>query len=289
MGNNFTQVTKGFCEGTIYGHPPEYLNSVTSLCITLFGAVGLFGSINADIPAKILYAGMVFNGIGSFGYHWTNYMGWRYLDEYSMLLIALGGFISILVNISHKLKLGRNTNLQSGIHNAYKNALYGTLFLITVAYIVISCTLDAIGNIDAFRVLFGSFLLLAVISFIIIGRDSHITYDPLTDSYTTMPEYILKYNRMGLIIIVVASLMWLISELLCGVNNFGWVRYVPGHAIWHIGLGIGGFYLMQFSVYINAGQFGDKHCAEFITSGWYYKLLPRVDYRYLHESLEYII
>lgn len=287
MGNNFDKTINGFCEGTIYGHPPEYLNSFTSIFITIVGAIGLFGSINTDICAKILYSGMVVNGIGSFGYHWTNYMGWRYLDEFSMLLIVLGGFISILVSVSQKFNIGKRVN--APLKQFYSNAIYSVLFLVIITHSVASFTLDTLDNVIGFRILFGSFLLITAISFIIISRDNKIIYNSLTNEYDAIPKYIIRYNYIGIITITIASLMWMISELLCGVANFEWIKYIPGHAIWHIGLAIGGFYLVQYNAYVNATYFGDKHCAEFITSTWYYKLLPRVDYRYLQESFEYII
>ena len=92
-----------FCENKILGSP-EYINSVTSIVIILFGIYGF--SKKNDIFIDIIYGLLIITGIGSTGYHFTGNIGWPLFDEIPMIISI---FVSIIyvdkIQKSNKFKL----------------------------------------------------------------------------------------------------------------------------------------------------------------------------------------
>lgn len=103
-----------FCESKLYGGSPEYINSFTSLFLTYYGFKGLINNYNTNIPIKMLYVSLFICGFSSFGFHWTGVIGWAFLDQFSMVLIALSSLIAmtseIIGSYKHINSLEENSN-----------------------------------------------------------------------------------------------------------------------------------------------------------------------------------
>lgn len=255
MNNSFDTPTYGFCEGTIYGHPPEYMNSFTSLFLTLTGLFGLFASKNTNLFGKIFFSSIAFNGIGSFGYHWTNYFGWRFMDEFSMVIISLSSLVPIISCIIEKI----SKNI------AFISVMQSISILGIVSFVTMTLVGDALDYVVFFRVLFGMFLFFGVVGIIsLIYMNSNID------------RKIIRYSYIGLLLAVFSSVMWSISEILCNNESFHWIKYIPGHAMWHIGLSFSAYYLAQFVIYLSADS--TNYRPEFLNDKWYTKILPVVNY-----------
>jgi hypothetical protein len=254
MWSEFDRLTYGFCEGTIYGHPPEYINSFTSLPLTIVGLIALFASNNTHIVSKLFYASLTVSGIGSFGYHWTNSFGWRLIDEFSMIMISLSSLLSVTTCLVNKL-----------VPFKRRSIVYNVMVLAIVLDLILTLVFDALDHVNIFRLQFGAFMFvvaIGVMCLIFLNRN--------------IDRGILLYSYIGLILLVFSSSMWLTVELLCDNPNLYWIKYFPGHPLWHIGLSFGAYYLGQFIAYLIASDMGCQ--ANFITDTWYRKLLPVVNY-----------
>lgn len=251
----FNDLTHGFCERELYGgNPPEYINSLTALFLTFAGLIGLFASNNTNSFNKIFYACFVLNGIGSFSYHWTNFLGWRYIDEFSMIILSMSALASI-------------TNcLINRIFSKFISHIFSISSIVIIFYSIIILVIDSLDDISTFRIGFGLFLLIITIEILIlILLNKNINLK------------ILMYPCIGLFLIAISCVMWCITELLC--YRYSLIKYIPGHAIWHIGLSFGGYYIAQFIGYISANDL--NYYPYFITDTWFNKLYPILNYELL--------
>lgn len=73
---NFFKYDHSFCEAKLWGKAPEYVNSFTSLFISLVGLYGIKVNKHSNNYVFLLYSALIINGIMSFFYHWTNQIGW---------------------------------------------------------------------------------------------------------------------------------------------------------------------------------------------------------------------
>ena len=250
MGTTFDTLTHGFCEGELHG-VPEYVNSFTSLALTFSGLIGLFGSDNSNTKTKLIFSFLAFNGIGSFGYHWTNYLGWRLMDEISMLLLAQVAIISIMDGLIRLLKI--DSEIKKYI--IYSGYLLSSF--ITIMLIIATIFDDEL----VFRIGFG--FILAIIFF---GTGLILKYDQLSI------EIIKKTTVIGLVIMLCSSLLWIFSEGLCSVVV--WIKYFPGHGLWHLGLAIGGYMIINYYTFILAQNYGKSPVISYGYLGIMY-----IDYR----------
>jgi hypothetical protein len=100
---NFYDIDHHFCEGNILGMP-EILNSFTSIIFSLFGIYGLFNNKNDNTSfinnstsfiTNFIYSTFIVIGIGSFGFHWTEQIGWALMDEIPMIVSIFIGTLYI--------------------------------------------------------------------------------------------------------------------------------------------------------------------------------------------------
>ena len=77
---DFNLVDHSFCEYNIYGKPPEYFNSYSSLILS---CIGLFGLLNYKGIYYVhnIYGALIMNGLTSFLYHYTNKIGWGLISK----------------------------------------------------------------------------------------------------------------------------------------------------------------------------------------------------------------
>jgi|688.fasta_scaffold636759_1 hypothetical protein len=217
----FNSYDHDFCEASIYNTGSEYINSISALFISFIGMFGLYYNTDYSDNIAMLYYSLIINGITSCIYHHTHYIGWGLLDRYSMIYISTycyNIFISLLFTnnlfITHLLRLG------------------------IVTYLTILSTTAGLHNELMFNNLFGFFLgtiLLFLIS--------------LRMKYQNLPKIIFYYGLKGITLISVAGISWIITENLC--NTYPIMKYLFGHAIWHIAVSLGGYYISLIPIYLS--------------------------------------
>lgn len=211
-----------FCELTLYESPPEYVNSYTSLFLSL---VGLFGFLmnpqNHDV--NLIYSAFVANGLTSFLYHYTNQIGWGLMDRFSMVMIATSCY-NVFIKLLEFKKIGY-------FHNLLRCAnMWITIYLLTVT---------GLHNEYLFNILFGCFLTSLFVLMIFLE---------LYKSKLDIPQQILKYGWKGVLLILCAGIFWIVTENLCSYHFI--IKYLFGHAFWHIGVGLGGYYITLIPLYL---------------------------------------
>jgi hypothetical protein len=55
------------------------------------------------------------------------------------------------------------------------------------------------------------------------------------------PSAIKKYAWIGAVLLLSSGSIWILSERFCSIP---WVKYLFGHAIWHVGVSLGGYLLL---------------------------------------------
>lgn len=204
-GLNFTSFDHSFCEKQLWHI--EYLNSFSSLFISAIGFWG-FRFPHSSPSITLVYVALFLNGIGSFGYHWTNQIGWGLIDRMTMILISI-------------------SSIQIGLETVFRNKF---IFVLSQAYITSLLVVCALQYDDLFNILFGLFLVTLLLYVRTVQIKNLAEY-----------EYIRK-GYLGILFIVIAGLSWIITEKYCHE-----LKYVPGHAIWHIAISYGGHLILQLS------------------------------------------
>ena len=234
---SFNDYRFNFCESKIYRGSPEYINSFTSLFLSYYGFKGLINNHHTNIPLKMLYVSLFICGFSSFGFHWTGNIGWAFLDQFSMVLIALSSLIAmtseIINSYKHVKTLKENSNNMT------------IMLLLIVIYILLIITFNSLGNDIIFNFLFALFLLSSIL-FIPITK--YVTHRELI----TNCNLIYKYGIIAIVCLISSMLIWIITESLC--DTISWMKYFQGHAIWHFGTGYGGYLLGTYILFLNENR-----------------------------------
>jgi hypothetical protein len=208
---NFNYFDHSFCEATIYGSAPEYVNCVSSLFLSLFGFYGLFYT-NKNNNINNIYSALIVNGISSFMYHFNNQIGWGLLDRFSMILIAIPCF-----NIATDMII---------LNKIIKEII--RLFI--TIYLSVLMTYTGLHQEFVFNILFGFYLASLGIFILVIKK---------YNKYYNIPKRIIKHSLLGLLLIFLAAAFWILTEKLCG--HYSFIKYMHGHAFWHCGVSYGGY------------------------------------------------
>lgn len=203
-----------FCESRLNNNnPPEILNSYSSLIISFIPY--FFNHPHFDQLIHIKYL-LIFNGIGSFIYHY--YLNWlgKHLDEISMIMMNYYG-LNFLLDI-FLIKKFNNLSYDGILINTVKQAnLYVMIILITINTFI---KYDYL-----FPITFGIYILITVLFIILNG-------------------IIYKYNlikiRNFLGISLIGAFFWILSELYC--NNIT----MYGHVIWHLCFPLGFYKIINY-------------------------------------------
>jgi hypothetical protein len=218
--NLFTTKLGGFCESLIFGGPPEYINSITSLIMTIVGFFGIYNNKHSCQNMYMMFSAMFFNGFASFLYHATAFYGWGIFDAVTMILIAVYGVNSALENIIYLYKFN------------HQNIMFNLVPCIYFTFMIVS---PAVNYDELFRILFAGFLIFILIILLLIhnklehikGLDHRLLHD--------------AYKGVGHI--ALAGFCWIGTEIYC--NSFWFVRYIPGHPVWHLFVSYGGYQVAQ--------------------------------------------
>jgi hypothetical protein len=236
----FNNIDHHFCEGNILG-VPEVLNSFTSLIFSFFGIYGLFNKNreklyiinNNQFIIDLVYSIFVTIGIGSFGYHWTQYIGWALMDELPMIVSIFIGLLYIeycnfLLNNIHD-----NNNNNNNLN--YKITI---IFLTFIMFYFI--TINPINYYrKLFPIVFGCVLILFSYKFINLINNFDKKFN----------KNILLYGNQQLIIICIAGLIWSFTETICKYNNN--LFLLLGHPLWHFFMAYGFYNIIQIIYYIS--------------------------------------
>jgi hypothetical protein len=212
----FTGPDHPFCEFYIYNKAPEYINATTSLMLVFYGMKGLLMFRKAVSHQRMLYMAFLVNGLTSCMYHSTNWIGWGLMDRFSMLLIAWNCYMLFLE------VLRAHTRIWAPLLDCMR-------FGITM-YMTVMMTIAGLHNEPLFDTLFGTFLgsLILVLGMVSCMRRTF----PLSSS-------ILKDGWKGVGYIGMAGAAWILTEKWC--LSYVVLKYVMGHAVWHVGVSYGGF------------------------------------------------
>ena len=215
--------THNFCESRLNEFKsPEIWNSYSALVISIIPF--LFKTPLAHELINVKYL-LIFNGIGSFIYHY--YLNWlgKHLDEISMILCNYFG-INYLLNIyflNNKLKKNKKDFLKT----------------INLYFCVLFTSLNTLPNLDyLFPNLFAVYLIPTI----------YLIYY-ICNNFDINKHFI--YFSLGTSSIGVVS--WIISENYC--TEF--TKY--GHVIWHLLFPFGFYRVIDYL----DGKF-NKNCTDFI-------------------------
>jgi len=224
---DFFQFDHSFCEAKIYGGPPEYINSITSLFISYMGYYALKNNDHLNNDIYLLYAALFLNGFVSCAYHWTNYLGFGLLDRFSMVLIAYPAVCACFKELGHLY----NINMNIRKHFLILKQLYFTLLITTCSF----------GYEEIFNSLFGIFLGGSIIFIWLVNKKK--------DELNKKVKVLLKNSYIGLLFMLFAGIFWIFVEKFC--DTFSIMKYIQGHAIWHIGVSLGGYLISLLLVGIS--------------------------------------
>jgi hypothetical protein len=260
---NWTTRENGFCE-SIDGDLPEIVNCVSSLFIIYIGFIGLFFNKNVNINYRLVYTMILINGFSSFAYHWTLHYGWKLFDEYSMLL---GVYLATLLYYNNLLYILKR-------ENHIKELSINIMCIISSIYLILGLVLNTISNL--FTILFAIpliFLLFNIYYFRKVMYNHSSTFRDIDNvpilslcepinvplyapSFVSSnlregenwKDYIFRILNKGVFCCIFSAIIWIITETLC--YKFEILRYLQGHAIWHIGMSYGMYLIIQHMIHL---------------------------------------
>ncbi len=203
----------------IYGKSTEYINTISSLSLTFFGIFGLF--FNNINEVKNIYSALIINGISSFMYHYNNKIGWGLMDRFSMILIAIPCY-SVAIDVLQLSKIKKDI-----------------FRIIITSYITILMTVTGLQQEILFNILFGCFLSSLFIFIYIVQYQNN---------YYLIPKNILNKGWLGIVCLILAGSVWIITEKLC--LKYSIIKYLFGHSFWHLGCAYGGYLLTLIPTFI---------------------------------------
>jgi len=220
---DFNLYDHSFCEMNIYGKSPEYINSFSSLCLTFFGLFGLIMH-NRLHDIKMIYTAMIFNGIASFMYHYSNQLGWGLLDRFSMILIALPCY-SIAIRVLEVFN--------------FCSFFYDILRFVVITYLSYLMTIVGLHQEELFNTLFAIFL---------VNLFIFVVFIQIYNKKLEIPKEIVNYSCKGILLIIIAGAFWIMTEKFC--NTHWIIKYLFGHTIWHFCIAYGGYLLTLVPIYL---------------------------------------
>jgi hypothetical protein len=218
---DFLSIDHNFCEMNIYGQPPEYINSYSALFLCFIGFFGLIKNIRLNDTAFI-YISLIVNGFASFMYHYTNQLGFGMLDRASMLMIII-----------------YFCNLSFHIFEMYRFKYIDFLRIISTIYFTTLIMVYGLHYELLFDILFGVYLFTTIFFMVII----EYFYEK-----NEIPVEILNYGWISVGLITIAGIFWIITESYCNYHPI--IKYLYGHAIWHICVSLGAYFMTILMTYL---------------------------------------
>jgi hypothetical protein len=210
----FSQLDHVFCEHKMLGF--EYLNTISSLILTITGLYGLSHKKNNEIQIA-LYGSFIVNGFGSVGYHSTNSIGWGLIDRMSMILIACNSLNLCLREIQKK----------------YRHIRDNRFILLNVLIQLFTTTMMTFCGLHEemiFNILFGIFFVFLAV--FVKNISSVRANNPIP----------IRKAQFGVICLITGALIWVVTEAFC---EYVWQFH--GHAFWHLCCAIGGYHIISIT------------------------------------------
>ncbi|KAJ3114377.1 hypothetical protein HK098_007378, partial [Nowakowskiella sp. JEL0407] len=215
--NRWNKSVPLFCESVLSG-PPEIHSCLTSIVISLVGVYGCLSSKSNHL-VQHWYSLLIFNGIASFGFHYTGSWGWGKLDLWSEVILGC----SVVSGVSNSL-IPRSKKLTAAILTALINGIAILTIALDSSEVGIDCDL-----------IIGGLLLAGLVLFLWSLETVH------HKSLKTNPQKRLMMAYLNLMSVTILGSMaiWVIQERwLCKNIPRFWSK-VPMHALWHIGSSYG--------------------------------------------------
>lgn len=235
----FTEYDHQFCESKLWGkNNPEIFNCLSCIFMILVSYYGLQYS-HLSSSGFFVLINLAINGMLSFLYHFTGSIGWGILDRLSMVLIAY--FSLIMMGKLVLIILFRHHNYEN--YKLIKNTkIYINIFI--SIYIITLLTTCSLHSENLFNILFGLFLafitIFTFIANIIFKNEDFVNLNKFKN--------LTYHSKLGCFLFIFGSLFWIAIEELCNTNFI--YKYLMGHAIWHLCMAFGAYYLVLSSNFI---------------------------------------
>ena len=266
---NLQNIDHHFCEGKITGKMPELFNAYSSLVISLYSLYGIFiNTINIDkdcveLPntqivylhannqfiIKLMYSILYITGIGSFGYHWTEQVGWAFMDEMPMI-------VSLCIGVLY---------IENTLFNLKTQKVYNSLFLINSEYIynfklLFFTSIMIIGLVCntsiTYRNLFPYYFAILLIYMCYIFWCVLVKFVNTEYFTTSNTNHCINYSsniiylgNTSLYLLLTSVVIWAVTELGCDYTHNSIL--LLGHPLWHILIGYVFYNIIQIVYYIN--------------------------------------
>eukprot|EP01084_Bolivina_argentea_P008635 16161_1 len=224
-------MSKGFCESFLRNGPPEYFNSLSALFVIFTGVYGLYNvsfGYNISSVWRIIFCMFILNGITSMNYHYTLFFGWKFADEYTMIIaVYLGVYEGAQVMLKKTIIIDKKY-----FHQQYYPILLNILAFILMVISTISITLlatDMESN-DAVAIAFG-FAVICILALAYFG--TYYAYKKEKASNNEQFKVFFKLLNWILIVTFIAAVSWLGTEPFC--KDIKWMQYLHAHVFWHLG------------------------------------------------------
>lgn len=211
--DTFQTFDHAFCESSVYGEKgsyPEYISAFTALLICFIGVNGLVKP-NLSVFTSLFYGSLLINGLTSFFYHLFHSIGFGLMDRLSMILIVFTSILLFTQQLPSTLQIILNTVL--------------------LAWVTIMLVVTSLHMLTLFTVLFGVYLIIMCIYVVFIQ----------------VPSSIKRFAWIGIALILSGAFIWIITEQAC--HSYDWVKYIFGHAIWHVAVSFGGYLISLLPQY----------------------------------------
>jgi hypothetical protein len=228
---SFNHTDFSFCEGKVQGGPPEYINALSSIIMSMIGLYGLIVNKHNNLYVKLIHSGIIMNGIGSCGFHYTNYMGWGMIDRSSMIVLAIGSILGMTRKIFHKQNIG------------FESVYLSLASVFMAVYFTSMMTTVAMSWENFFDILFALFLVGVVVSMLCFIYIIHV------DLYERHPKpFNMAFRGVGLM--VIAGIIWILTEMFC--EELPIMGYIHGHAFWHLFVAYGAYLITSMVLFVDA-------------------------------------
>jgi len=204
--------------------------------------------LNNSFTMNLMYYILFITGIGSFGYHWTEQLGWAFMDEMPMIISLFIG----IIYVEHTLFVVKKQSLynilclvNSEVHSKLKQ-------LVLTSFMVFSL----VGNTSITqRKWFPYYFAVALVYFsytfwVAVSKFANTEYfTTFNDDRIHPSSNIIYLGKTCLCLLWMSVVIWAITELSCNYTH-NYILLV-GHPLWHFLIGYVFYNIIQIIYYIN--------------------------------------
>jgi hypothetical protein len=224
----WAQDVNKFCEAEAGGYP-EYFSSISAIALIGMGLYGAYTCFyHSCDTAAYTYTALILNGIVAFGFHYTGTLGFGRLDMLTLILIAyLLTCLSIETCIYPWILGSPPFSKRNKMTFYVVKMVFRIVWLRTVVCMFVLDSARARND--------SSYLMIAcgMISYAALFVSLEVTWNKelhKSQHYTILS----RMSKMCLISMLIATVYWLTEFALC-TRFYKYWRFIPTHAIWHLG------------------------------------------------------